>query len=56
MIRTKFPNQDSHGGARRPVLVATAQEMVQILFALPGLKVLKIIIWVICMILIDFLA
>ncbi len=31
-----FIKAASHGGARGPVVVATAQEMVQILWALPG--------------------
>jgi hypothetical protein len=31
MLQANPMNQDSHGGARRPVVVATAQEMVQIL-------------------------
>ena len=36
LIHTDRLNQDSHGGPRRPVVVATAAEMVQILWALPG--------------------
>jgi len=36
LIHTDRLNQDSHGGPRRPVVVATAVEMVQILWALPG--------------------
>ena len=35
LIHTDRLNQESHGGPRRPVVVATAAEMVQILWALP---------------------
>ena len=36
LIHANCMNQTVHGEVRRPVLVATAQEMVEILFALPG--------------------
>jgi hypothetical protein len=36
LIQANCLNQTSRGGARKPVVVATAQEIVQILWALPG--------------------
>ena len=36
LLQAACMDQGQHGGARKPVLVATAQEMVQILWALPG--------------------
>ena len=36
MIQTTPLNQQSRGGNHKPVVVATAEEMVQILWALPG--------------------
>jgi len=36
LLQADCSNQMAHGGARKPVLVATAEEIVQILWALPG--------------------